>query len=74
MYPHSDDYVSVNQTLTLVPGDPVPRVCVNFTILNDDIFEDAETFRVSLSSEDPSVDIAPDRDTAIVTIFDTDGK
>ena len=74
IFPHSDDYVSVDKTLTLVPEDPVPRACTNITILNDDIFEDAETFRVSLSSEDPRVNIAPDGDTTIVTIFDPQGE
>ena len=47
-----------------------PKACINVTIDDDSIVEDAESFRVVVSSSDPNVDIM--NSITIVTIEDND--
>lgn len=46
--------------------------CTDITTINDDIYEENETFFVSLSSTNEDIDIS--LSTATVQIMDNDGK
>ena len=48
----------------------VTRWYTQITIVNDELFENDETFSVSLETDDPAVILSPG--TAIVTIVDED--
>ena len=48
-------------------------MCVNVTITVDDIYENDETFTVTVSTDDTQVVVEPDRETGTVTIIDEDG-
>ena len=48
----------------------VTRWYTQITIVNDELFEDDETFSVSLETDDSAVILSPD--TATVTIVDED--
>ncbi len=63
--------MAVNMNLTFVPGG-TNQLCVNVTIVDDDILEDDETFTVDLTSQDPSFDFNNDR--LVVTIPAGDGE
>ena len=47
-------------------------ICVNVAIVDNTVYETNETFTVSLSSNDSTLNIT--RDSAQVTIIDNDGK
>ena len=47
--------------------------CIEITILNDNLFEDIETFVVSISPSDSTL-LAAFQNQAIVTIESDDGK
>ena len=51
----------------------IDQVCVNVSITPDDIYENAETFIVTVTSVDTQVVVQPDRETGTVTIVDEDG-
>ena len=65
-----EDYISVEQLLTL--SSSVPRACVNITIVDDDRYEEDETFDVVVTTDEPRVNVDPD--TASIDIFDDDGE
>ena len=46
-------------------------ICTSVTIIDDDVLEDRETFRISLSSSDSDVNTGID--LASITIIDDDG-
>ena len=48
-------------------------ICVNVTILDNDVVEDSETFGISVSSSDPNVTLGT-TPSATVVILDNDGK
>ena len=48
----------------------VTRWYTQITIVNDELFEDDETFSVSLETDDSAVILSPD--TATITILDED--
>lgn len=64
------DYVTSSVDLTLDGASS--RNCTNVTIIDDDISENIEDFLVSLTEEDPGVEV--DRDEATVQIMDNDSK
>ena len=63
------DYVEVI-SLKVVFNVTVTRWYTQITINNDTLFEDDETFSVSLETDDPAVMLSPN--TATVTIVDED--
>ena len=63
---HTDDYTST--TVDLIFNSNTNEVCTNITLLEDLVVEDAEQFRVILSSADPAVTLI--RDVARVAIVD----
>lgn len=69
------DYIGFVEPRILVfhPGSNTP--CNNFTILDDNILEDNETFTVQLETADIGVVIplSPGLNNATVTIVDDDG-
>ena len=64
------DYVSERVDLIFFPDEP--QVCFNTTIIDDDDYEDSETFTVILDSMDEGVLIVSME--ATITITDTDGE
>ena len=64
------DYEAISVQFTFTPDSTV--ACANITVLNDAIYEDPEDFTVSLSTQDPSVDIDPGRQTGTAIITDDD--
>jgi len=63
------DYVSTSVTLTF--DESSTRVCGDISITPDDIYEDDETFSVTLTTGDGDVTLEPD--SGVVTITDEDG-
>lgn len=66
------DFVALDAAIPFGPGEN--RMCVNISVLNDNIYEDPENFSVVLGTEDESVDVDPTRQTGTATITDDDGK
>ena len=64
-----DDYVSLNETLTLMVS-PDSRV-VQITVEDDGIVEDVEFFGVQLQSSDPAVFLP--RPFSPITLLDVEG-
>ena len=60
------DYVPVSEMLVLMAG-PSPRVCVDITILDDQIDEENEIFRLDIANNNNWPEF---RTTALVTIID----
>ena len=52
----------------------IREVCVNVTITMDDIYENDETFTVTVTTDDTQATVQPDRETGTITIVDEDGK
>lgn len=67
-YTEDVDFRDVSQTITFNTGDTI--MCVNVTILGDDIIEGEERFPLSLVPLSSNVDIS--QSSAIVTINDDD--
>ena len=65
------DYTSTETDLTFTPDNS--RICVNIPITNDTIVEENKNFTVTVTSNDPSVQIGPNSNSA-ATIIDDDGK
>ena len=59
-------------TFTFIPANMQQSFAVGLIITNDLIVEDNETFVVSLSSSDPSIDVSSPQSQ--VTIIDNDSK
>ena len=49
-------------------------MCVNVSIIDDDVYEDDETFHVTVSTDDVQVIIEPEQEIGNVTIIDEDGN
>ena len=64
------DYQTLSVMLTFT--DSMTTICRNVTIVNNDFYEDPESFNVRLTTLDPDVTLDPDMGT--VTILDDDGK
>ena len=64
------DYVSTSVILTFDQSNT--RACGDISITPDDIYEDDETFSVTLTTGDEDVTLEPDG--GIVTITDDDGS
>ena len=64
------DYTSIN-SLLLVFDEDTTRTCFNIVILEDDAFENLETFRVYLSFSSDG-EFLPGATEATVTIVDSD--
>ena len=64
------DYSATSEVLTF--DQRVDRVCINISITDDEIQEPPiESFNLTLTTVDPSVDLDPSFGT--VSIFDDDG-
>ena len=50
------------------------RICHNISVLDDVLYEDPESFNVTLITSDSSVMIDPDRTTGRIVVNDNDGK
>ncbi len=50
------------------------EVCVNINVEVDDIYENDETFTVTVATDDDQASVQPDRITGTVTINDDDCK
>lgn len=50
------------------------EVCFNVTVVTDDIYENDETFTVTVTTDDDQAIVQPDRMTGTVTITDDDSK
>ena len=58
--------------MTFTPDEEMGRMlCVNISVVNDDILEDTEIFNVTISTSDDSVVFS--RKTADVFVIDDDG-
>ncbi len=66
----SRDYEAVNETVSFSPG--VFQVCVNLTILDDEIVENNETFILNLTLSDPAVLIGNNGSTEVTILEDDD--
>ena len=66
------DYVPVNETLTVLPGQQ-SKSCVELVIVRDDTLESNETYTVSITSDLPGV-VVGNIGEATITITDDDGK
>ena len=66
-----DVYTSTETDLTFTPGRD--RLCVNIPIGNNTVVERNENFTVTVTSNDPSVQIEPNSNST-ATIVDDDGK
>ena len=64
------DFESLSVELTFTPS--INELCSNVTIINNQLYEDPETFDVSLITTDQDVTLSPDMGT--VTILDEDSK
>ena len=64
-----DDYEAVNSGLTF--DSTRARACVTIVIQDDDLLENTEEFRLSLTTDEDQVILEPV--DAIVSITDTDG-
>ena len=75
-----DDYALFTSPLTFpngaTPGGPLGRQCFNLQpfISNDALVEALESFRIQLSTSDPSAQFTPGRDCATANIADNDRK
>ena len=65
----ANDYIEVI-SLKVVLSATVTQWYTQISIVNDELFEDDETFSVSLETDDSAVILSPD--TATVTIVDED--
>ena len=65
------DFAALDTGLTFSAG--LTRMCINISVVNDDIYEDPEDFFINLDTEDPSVDVNPDRRNGTAEITDDDG-
>ena len=63
------DYEPITVDLTF--NEAVSRACAEVTIVDDDVFEEDETFDVTLTTTDGDITLNPDSGT--VTITDQDG-
>ena len=73
MFEFTDDFGPLEQvSLTFAAGSSLgTQECVDVIITDDDVFEDDETFTVTLTTDDGSVDTVPDRTD--ITIVDNEG-
>lgn len=69
------DYPNTVQLLTFIPEHGMIEYCECscFTVNDDNVVENDEEFSIVVTSDDPSVVILDDCDTATVTIIDDDG-
>ena len=65
------DFIALNSEITLSAG--VTRMCFNISVVDDNIYENPEDFFINLDTEDPSVDVDPDRQNGTAEITDNDG-
>ena len=65
----ANDYIEVI-SLKVVLSATVTQWYTQISIVNDELFEDDETFSVSIETDDSAVILSPD--TATVTIVDED--
>ena len=72
-YAAGEDYEALNMTL-LFATSSTPEVCVNITILYDNVPEGDEGFFLDLRSGDTAVVINSGGETSFVNILDDDGK
>ena len=66
----AEDFQLVDKVLRFQSRE---SLCVNVTILDDDVVEDSEIFGISVSSSDPNVTLGA-IPRATIVIFDNDGK
>ena len=64
------DYTRVSQDLVFAAGDP--EECVLITLVDDNVQEDNETFRVTITAVDPALQIF--QSSAVVTIQNIMGR
>ena len=70
-YTDPKDYTSAETDLTFTPESS--RLCVNIPITNDTVVEGNETFTVTVTSNDTTVQTGPNSNST-VTIIDNDGR
>ena len=58
--------------MTFNPGET--RKCTDFTIVNDEVFEEVEEFRVRIDQASPNSVVIGEIPVGTVTIADDDGK
>ena len=66
------DFGGTAVDFTFGPG--VSRLCVEVTVMNDDILEDGEFFFAALTTTDPDVFLNPDEARVVITEDATDSK
>ena len=66
------DFAALN-TEIIFSAD-LTRMCFTIGVVNDNIYEDPEVFFINLDTEDPSVDVDPNRRNGTAEITDDDGK
>ena len=65
------DFAALDTELTFRAG--LTRMCISISVVNDDIYEDPEDFFIDLDTEDPSVEVDPNRRNGTAVITDDDG-
>lgn len=66
-----EDYSSLNYDLIITPEQQHSELCVEAVIVDDTVVEYNETFSISLTSNEPGVNV--NGGVTIVTILDNDG-
>ena len=72
MFTDDVDYLSLMTQLIFDQENFRDSLCINITILEDDVSEDTESFLVRLQSSSQGVILTTD--IATISIIDTDGK
>ena len=65
-----EDYISVSRDLVFAAGDT--EECVLITLVDDNVLENDETFRVTITAVDPALQIF--QSSAVVTIQNIMGR
>lgn len=68
------DYQPLSIVSTFTPSNQDQLICFTVVVRDDDIVEENELLYISLSSEDPSVQISPEMSQLQIIILDGDGK
>ena len=66
--PTAGDFRNESLDFTFSPGDGVQQLCCNITLIDDSIYEDNETYILSLMPQEAAVIVASP--TALLIIID----
>lgn len=67
------DFIALDTEIITFSAD-LARICIDVSVLNDNIDEDLEDFFIILDTEDPLVNVDPTRQNGTAVITDDDGR